>query len=575
MIKNFKFILILILILNININYAGADSDIMSEEDAAALLNLNPNERVVLNANRVSYNDITGTASAQGKAVLTYKGSKIEAERIDYDANTQKVEAMPLPGDVVKLSSQGRTVTGDHLDYDLNTQEGVLQGARTKLAAGENGGTLFVYGGKIEVMPWENAVEQGLVHGDPTSPNDFIAQWRDVTLTTCELDHPHYRLVSKKISFIPGKSVIAKKPRLYLGKTYIFTSPFDYVVSLKKSAMKYSLVPHIHHSSKEGFGGGITGSLGWDTGTLSFGLAAARKTGLEWMLEIEQELSREFTIMVGVDYSWDEVWNERVWRPRAALTWSKNGWTSRLRWTHDEYIEDQKDSKTKYKGRLDRKPELTVRTPWFKTSPYSWLNLTAIYGAYSEEIYGASISSTTRYGLELHSYFEKDLWPSVIFFSDTTGVAWFYDRHHADQEMLRGFTGLKYNIGRLELATAYEKRRIWGESAMLWDQFKKQQRIHQKIKFPLFMLKDGEIYFAFRGSYDLDEHMIDKAIYSLQWVVDCMTWDLHYINDRAKDGDDKIGLTMSIHAFPNTPASFGDNNEKDPFDRPQDLPKDK
>ncbi|MBQ3627164.1 MAG: hypothetical protein II948_10540, partial [Synergistaceae bacterium] len=76
----------------------------MSEEEAAALLNLNPNERVVLNANRVSYNDITGTASAQGKAVLTYKGSKIEAERIDYDANTQKVEAMPLPGDVVKLS---------------------------------------------------------------------------------------------------------------------------------------------------------------------------------------------------------------------------------------------------------------------------------------------------------------------------------------------------------------------------------------------------------------------------------------------------------------------------------------
>ncbi|MBR1418744.1 MAG: LPS-assembly protein LptD [Synergistaceae bacterium] len=573
----FKF-LIFILILNLNINIACADADIMSEEAAAALLNnnnINNNERVILNANRVSYNDITGTASAQGKAVLTYKDAKVEAERIDYNSKTQKIEAMPLPGDVVKLSSQGRTVTGDHLDYDLNTREGVLQGAKTNLAAGAAGSTLYVYGGQIVVIPWETAVEKGLIKGKSKGASDFIAQWRDVTLTTCELDHPHYRLVSKRIAFIPGKSVIAKRPRLYLGRTYLFTSPFDYVVSLEKKAMKYSLMPHIHHSSKEGFGGGITGSLGWDTGSLSFGIAAARKTGLEWMLELEQELSREFTIMVGVDYSWDEVWNERVWRPRAALTWAKNGWQTRLRWTHDEYIEDQKDSMTKYKGRLDRKPELTVKTPWFRTSPYSWLNLTAIYGAYSEEIYGASISSTTRYGLEMHSYFEKDLWPSVILFSDMTGGVWFYDRYDADQEMLRSFTGLKYGIGSIELATAYERRYTWGESAMLWDQFKERERIHQKIRFPLSR-KDptttSQFYFAFRGSYDLDEKMVDKAIYSLQWVIDCMRWDLHYINDRAKDGDDKIGLTMSVNAFPNTPASFGDDDEKDPFDRPSDLP---
>lgn len=106
---------------------------------------------------------------------------------------------------------------------------------------------------------------------------------------------------------------------------------------------------------------------------------------------------------------------------------------------------------------------------------------------------------------------------------------------------------------------------------MLWDQQKKRERIHQKIRFPL----GREIYFAFRGSYDLDASMVDMAIYSLQWVVDCMIWDLHYINDRTSGSDNKIGLTMSIRAFPNTPASFGDKVEKDPFNRPSDLPKDK
>lgn len=547
----------------INFIFSGGAKIIYAQE--AGVLD----ERVILNANRVSYNDINGTASAQGKAVLTYKGAKIEAERIDYNSETQKIEAMPLPGDQVKLSSQGRTVRGDHLDYDLNTREGVLTGAKTQLAAGE--GTLFVYGGQIDVIPWDNAVEQGLVNSKSSSPSDYIAQWRDVTLTTCTLDHPHYRLVSKKISFIPGRSVIAKKPRIYLGNTYLFTSPMDYVVNLQKRAVKYSLMPYIQHSETKGSGAGINGTIGWDTGSLSFGLAASSKAGVEWMLEFEQELSREFTLMVGVDYSWDEVWNERVWRPRAALTYEHDGWMARLRWTHDEYIEDQKDSKYKYKGRLDRKPELTVKTPWFKTSPYSWLNLAAVYGAYSEEIYGRSLSVTNRYGLEMHSYFEKILWPNIEFFSDMTGGVWFYDRNDADQETLRSFTGLRYSIGLVELGTAYEKRYIWGEGAMYWDQYRERERIHQKIRFPL----GREIYFAFRGSYDLDESMIDKAIYSLQWVVDCMIWDLHYIDDRSVDGDDKIGLTMSIRAFPNTPASFGDKNEKDPFDRPSDLPDDK
>lgn len=40
-----------------------------------------PGRKVVLNADRVSYNDETGRASAEGRAVLNYEGATIRAER--------------------------------------------------------------------------------------------------------------------------------------------------------------------------------------------------------------------------------------------------------------------------------------------------------------------------------------------------------------------------------------------------------------------------------------------------------------------------------------------------------------
>ena len=85
------------------------------------------------------------------------------------------------------------------------------------------------------------AVERGLVHGRPGRPDEYLAEWRNVVLTTCALDHPHYRIESKTITFVPGRSVVAKRPRLYLGNTYVFTSPMDYVVRIDRRAMKYSI----------------------------------------------------------------------------------------------------------------------------------------------------------------------------------------------------------------------------------------------------------------------------------------------------------------------------------------------
>ncbi|MBQ7263926.1 MAG: LPS-assembly protein LptD, partial [Synergistaceae bacterium] len=246
--------------------------------------------RAILDADRVSYNDETGQASAQGDAALTYQGMAIRAERIDYDAATQRVEAMPLPGEQVSLTYQGRTLRGDRLTYDLQSREGTLTGARTQLAVGE--GTLFVHGGELDVLPWDMAVERGMVRGRKGRPEDYVARWRDVAVTTCALEHPHYRLEAKRIELIPGRSVVARRPRVYLGQTYLFTSPFDYAVDIQRRALKHSLTPYFQRSSSRGTGVGITGALGWDGGSFSLGLAWADRAGFEWMAEVEQELGR-------------------------------------------------------------------------------------------------------------------------------------------------------------------------------------------------------------------------------------------------------------------------------------------
>ena len=530
-----------------------------------------PSDKVTLNADRVSFNDETGHALAEGNAILIYNDISIMAERLDYDADTQKVQAMPLPNQQVVITDGEKVIKGDNLTYDLNTQEGILTGARSAVPIGEDGGVLYVYGEDIDVMPWELAKERKLVHGEPA---DYLIEWKSVVLTTCALDHPHYRLEAKKISFIPGKKLVAKRPRIYLGSKYLFTSPLDYVVQFKRRAVTHSFLPYFQRSSTRGAGAGITGSIGWDTGHASVGVAWANKTGWEALFEIDQDLGSNLYLSAGFEHSWDDAWRDRVFRPHVALSYRYNGWETTLRWHDNEYIEDQKDTKTEFKGRLERRPELIITTPYFKSSKYSWMVISAAYGRFQETIHGQPDgSAVTRYAVGLKNYFERKIHEkgNVELFSSSEGIAFFYDNDKSDHEMFRSFTGLRYNFGSVELGTGYERQSVWGESPMHWDQYKKRQRIHQRIKFPV----GREVYLGVRGSYDIDEKVFDEMFYSIQWVTDCMVWDLHYRNDRTSGGNDTIGLSLAVKAFPNSPASLGQNKYIDPFDRPAEIPKDK
>ncbi len=566
--KTTKTLIIFMIILICSAKIHAADLEGYSSGDQQPLTEITTvpiSEEVTLHADRVSFNDETGRAYAQGNAVLTYQGTTIMAERIEYDAASQKVQAMPLPGGQILLTNADRSIKGDQLEYDLNTKEGILSGAVTRLAVGNNS-VMYVYGNEIDVIPWELAKERGLVDGDP---EEYILQWRNVVLTTCTLDHPHYRLESKQVTFIPGRIVTAKKPRVYLGNTYLFTSPINFTVQLKRRAVQYSFLPFFQRTDLKGSSGGVTATAGWDTGEVSLGVSYSRKSGFEFMAEILQQINDEFSVKVGVEHSWDDVWDEKIWRPYASLMYDKNGWAVRLNWSRNEYISDRKDSLHEFKGRLDRNPEVIVYAPWYKFSTYSWMRLYASYGRYEETIYGKiSEGVTSRYGMGFRNYWERP-YGKVELFADSRGEVWKYDRDNADHEMLRSFMGVRYKIGAFQLGTAYERQIAWGDSPMYWDEYRDRERIHQRVRAPL----GREVYAAVRGSYDLREHMVDEVVYSLQWDTDCMLWDLHYKSDRTSGGDSSIGLSVLVKAFPDRRVSFGKREEKDPFDRPLEVPK--
>jgi LPS-assembly protein len=523
-------------------------------------------QNVTLDAERVSYEDETGKASAQGNAVLTYRDMTIRAERIDYDAVSQKIKASSIPGSPVTLQGMGNTVTGEELEFDLDTSEGVLTGARSNLPVGE--GTLYVTGG-IQVLPYALAMERGLVGGK--AQNSLVVEGKNVSVTTCALDHPHYRIEAKSIIFVPGQRVVAKKPRLYLGDTFVFAYPLDYIIRIDRRALQHAIMPHIQYSQEKGTGVGLSGALGWETGSVSLGMTYWSEIDLEWETEVEQSLGGGFSVTAGVQYSWDEAWREKIYRPRASLLYGNKGWQAAVRWTRDEYIEDRKDSLYDYKGRLDRKPEFSVLTPWMKEPVFgvSSFRLGVLGGSYQENTPTFASGTVTRYGATLQSYAEVPLGKAAEFFMNSRYGAWFYDKNDLDQEIAEGLLGLRYNLGFLEMASGYEHRRVWGKSPMLWDSFRDAERLHQKIRFPV----GQELFVVLRGSYDLNESLVDEVVYALQWINDCVKWELLYRDERTSDAEDKISLSMSLLAFPNTPASFGEYKDADPFLRPHDLPR--
>ena len=114
---------------------------------------------ITLDAERVIFDQASGMAEAEGTVRLRQDNVRIFSHRMEYDTVNQFAVATSRPGEVVTLLYGGNRFTGKTLEYDMEAGEGMLTDATGDLPAGTRGGTVYIRGKNLEVVPLNSALD--------------------------------------------------------------------------------------------------------------------------------------------------------------------------------------------------------------------------------------------------------------------------------------------------------------------------------------------------------------------------------------------------------------------------------
>ncbi len=528
-------------------------------------------ESIYLDADKVVFEEETGLAVAEGNVRVRREGLRLFAHRVEMDSSEQILSATSAPGRKVSMVQGDRVLTGDSLRYNMLTREGILSGAAGSSPAGD--GRVFIKGREMAVAPMEVAVAKGWVSkrgARGAAEDDLAGKLSDVSLTTCNMKNPHYRLVSKSVVFVPGKRVIAKNPKVYIGEHLLFTYPFDYVVPLdpnQKRALLSSFFPLVLSDSDKGSGIGISGPYVWDTGRANLSVAWWSDKGWEGKAEVFQRINDYLTVWGAVERSYEKSSDETLYRPSWGLSHSSGGYDATLRWTQREAVSIEKQAGETYRGVLWRNPEFALTGPWGRAP---LLNAHARFGVSwgeYEEAQEKESARVRRTGAEARIYSEERRESCTSFVNASYRRYWYDDEDSNEQEITDAVLGVRWSLGKADLATAYVRRWVTGETPMLWDYYSDREDLYQKLTLPV----GKGLSFSVRGGYDLAKSELAEMVYALKLKAgECSQWELAYRDDRI-EGEDWVGLSFSITAFPETPVTFGMRELYDPFAVPDGL----
>ncbi len=145
-------------------------------------------EGVSIQADRVVFDKERGIFDAKGSVEVQYKGITIEARELKYSKTDNTVDAS---GGFI-LRKNNFDITGQSLDYDLKNDTGSADSVKIML------GSTWVEGKGISFDP---------------EKIDF----NDSSFSSCDLDHPHYKITSRNMTFYQETGWIVQ----YLGLFYI------------------------------------------------------------------------------------------------------------------------------------------------------------------------------------------------------------------------------------------------------------------------------------------------------------------------------------------------------------------
>ncbi|MFH1504625.1 MAG: LptA/OstA family protein [Candidatus Omnitrophota bacterium] len=159
---------------------------------------------VVIDGDQISYGQEEGKAFAKGNVVMKSGDSELYCDSVEYDTDKNIAHAKGN----VKVINGNSVIYGENVIYNFNTSNAEMVNIR------------------FEEAPIFGESEQG----EKIGKEKFILD--RAYITTCDLEHPHWRLTAKRIFVYPGDKIVARNMILMIGDTPVFYLP-KYSHSLK------------------------------------------------------------------------------------------------------------------------------------------------------------------------------------------------------------------------------------------------------------------------------------------------------------------------------------------------------
>ena len=144
-----------------------------------------------------------------GEASVKYTSLTIKAGYILLDYAHSEISAKPFPdtsGQMVGMpdfQDDEQSFTAQGLRYNFKTKKGIIYEARTKQE------DLYVLGERAKFI--------GAATVDTTQKSNNTIYNSNAIITTCDKDHPHYGIRTKKLKVIPNKLVVTGLSNLEIG----------------------------------------------------------------------------------------------------------------------------------------------------------------------------------------------------------------------------------------------------------------------------------------------------------------------------------------------------------------------
>lgn len=169
---------------------------------------------IIINGDNVEYSTDNKEVTATGNIEVIYKGAKLTCNKLKVNMQTKE----GLAEGNARLEDAKGVITGERIIYDFQNKTGVIINADFRANP---------YFGKARKV-------------EKVSDSEFVA--KNGYMTTCNLDHPHYRFAVKKLNMFPGEKMQAQEATLYLGAVPVAYLPrFNY--SMKEPIMHVQVEP--------------------------------------------------------------------------------------------------------------------------------------------------------------------------------------------------------------------------------------------------------------------------------------------------------------------------------------------